>query len=146
MVEKEDNVYLKIGKIMYENISAWNFYDDYIVVNKKTYDDYKSEYVNKLNVQIELLQNSLNKIEEEINELERKNLELFAKITKNVNFKKFDYFKNSFFNLNNIRFIKSLDSEKYKLNLITINKLKMDRDIIYGSLEKTKSYKNRYTN
>ena len=142
----EEEVYLKIGKAMYENIYAWNFNNDYIVINKKTYDDYKLEYINKLNVQIELLEKSLNKITEEINELERKNLELFIKITKHINFNNFNNFKYSFFSINNIRFNKSLDCEKYKLNLITINKLKNDKDIIHESFEKTKLYKMIYSN
>lgn len=147
-----DNIYLKIGRQMYENINIWNFNDDYIIIHKKTYDEYKRDYLNKLNLQIELLEKNYNKINDEIEELERKNLELFGNITKDINFKyqknKFFGFKNIFyhksftFNINNT--INSLDSEKYKLNLIIINKLKTDKNIIYESLEKSKSYKSKY--
>ena len=148
----EDNIYLKIGKQMRENIYIWNYGNDYNVIYKKKYNDYKNEYINKLNNQIILLEESYRKISCEIDELERKNLELFVHITKNINFK---YQSKKFFGFKNVHFNKSftfninkssnsLDSEKYKLNLITINKLKIDRDIIYSSLEKTKSYKMKY--
>jgi len=145
-----DNIYLKIGKQMYENITLWNFNDNYEIINKKTYNNYRIEYINKLNVQIELFEKSYEKISCEIDELERKNLELFINITKDINFK---YKKNRFFGLKNLNksftfnihnSINSLDCEKYKLNLITIDKLKNDKNILYDSLEKTKLYKIKY--
>ena len=150
--DNDDNIYLKIGKQMYENITLWNFNDDYEMINKKTYNSYRIEYINKLNVQIELLEKSYEKISYEIDELERKNLELFINITKDIKFK---YKKNRFFGLKNLNksftfniqnSINSLDCEKYKLNLITINKLKTDQTLLYDSLEKTKSYKIKYEN
>ena len=154
MDKEDDNIYLKIGKQMYENITLWNFNNDYIIINKKSYDDYRIEYINKLNVQIELLEKAYNKICNEIEELERKNLELFVNITKEIKFK---YQKNKIFGLKNINSnksftfnifnsVNSLDCEKYKLNLITINKLKSDQILLYDSLEKTKSYKIKYEN
>ena len=154
MDKEDDNIYLKIGKQMYENITLWNFNNDYIIINKKSYDDYRIEYINKLNVQIELLEKAYNKICNEIEELERKNLELFVNITKEIKFK---YQKNKIFGLKNINSnksftfnifnsVNSLDCEKYKLNLITINKLKSDQILLHDSLEKTKSYKIKYEN
>jgi hypothetical protein len=154
MDKEDDNIYLKIGKQMYENIALWNFNNDYIIINKKSYDDYRIEYINKLNVQIELLEKAYNKICNEIEELERKNLELFVNITKEIKLK---YQKNKIFGLKNINSnksftfnifnsVNSLDCEKYKLNLITINKLKTDQILLHDSLEKTKSYKIKYEN
>jgi len=154
MDKEDDNIYLKIGKQMYENIALWNFNNDYIIINKKSYDDYRIEYINKLNVQIELLEKAYNKICNEIEELERKNLELFVNITKEIKLK---YQKNKIFGLKNINSnksftfnifnsVNSLDCEKYKLNLITINKLKTDQTLLQDSLEKTKSYKIKYEN
>lgn len=147
----ENNVYLTIGKKMHENIYVWNDISDNIIIKKK-YDDYKNEYINKLNKQIKILEEDLNKINIEIEELERKNLELFIHITKDIHFKyqKRIYFgsKNILFNKSNIFNInksnKSLDSEKYKMNQITINQLNIDRDIMNSSLDKIKSYKMKY--
>lgn len=144
-----NNIYLNIGKIMYENILIWEFNNDYIIINNKTYNDYKNEYINKLNVQIELLEKSLNKIILEIDELERKNLDLFTKITKNINLlnQKNNYFRFNITSSNKLfvfNIKNSLDNEKYKLNLITINKLKDDKDLINESLEKTKLYRSKY--
>jgi len=152
MDKEDDNIYLKIGKQMYDNITLWNFNNDYIIINQKSYNDYRIEYINKLNVQIELLEKSYNKICNEIEELERKNLELFVNITKEIKLK---YQKNKIFGLKNINSnksftfnifnsVNSLDCEKYKLNLITINKLKIDQILLHNSLEKTKSYKIKY--
>jgi len=154
MDKEDDNIYLKIGKQMYENITLWNFNNDYIIINKKSYDDYRIEYINKLNIQIELLEKAHNKICNEIEELERKNLVLFVNITKEIKLK---YQKNKIFGLKNINSnksftfnifnsVNSLDCEKYKLNLITINKLKTDQILLHDSLEKTKSYKIKYEN
>jgi len=152
MDKEDDNVYLKIGKQMYDNITLWNFNNDYIIINKKSYDDYRIEYINKLKVQIELLEKAYNKISNDIEELERKNLELFVNITKEIKLK---YQKNKSFGLKNINSnksftfnifnsVNSLDCEKYKFNLITINKLKIDQTLLHNSLEKTKSYKIKY--
>ena len=146
---QQEDIYIKIGKIMHDNILLYEFNSDYIIINNKTYDDYKNEYINKLNVQIELLEKSLEKNSLEINELERKNLELFTKISKNINIKskKNSYFKFNVTNSSNLfifNYKNSLDNEKYKLNLLTINKLKYDQEIIINSLEKTKLYKSIY--
>jgi hypothetical protein len=150
---QEEDIYIRIGKLMHENILIYEFNNDYIIINSKSYDEYKNEYINKLNMQIELLENSLNKTTLEIEELERKNLELFTKITKNLNINK-NHNNNSYFRFNiktsnkslffNFNFKNSLDNEKYNLNLLTINKLKSDKDTIYESLEKTKQYKSKY--
>lgn len=145
MNDDNDNVYLKIGKLMYENIFMINMNQDYIIINSKSFDDYRKEYIIKLNVQIELLEKSLNKIDYEIEELERKNLELFISITKNIKLKYNKYIRiNKSFNFNILNFGYSLESEKYKLNNITIDKLKNDRNLIFKSLENTKSYRLKY--
>lgn len=147
----ENNIYLIIGKKMHENTYIWNDNSNNIIIKKK-YDDYKNEYINKLNEQIKKLEKDLIEINIEIDELEKKNLELFIHITKDIHFKyqKRIYFgsKNILFNKSNIFNInksnKSLDSEKYKMNQITINQLNIDRDIMNSSLDKIKSYKMKY--
>lgn len=146
----ENNIYFIIGKQMHENIYILNNSSSNIIYKK--YDDYKNNYVNKLNNQIKIFEEDLKKINYEIEELERKNLELFVHITKDINFK---YQKKTYFGSRNIQFNKSnifninkannsLNSEKYKMNQITIDQLKIERDIINCSLEKTKLYKMKY--
>lgn len=145
MNNDEYDVYLKIGKIMYDNICLINFDKEYTIINTKTFDEYRKDYIAKLNFQIEILENSLNKIDNEIKELDRKNLELFTIISKNIKLKYKKHISiNKSFNFNIFNCSYSLESEKYRLNNITIEKLKNDKDFINRSLENTKLFKKKY--
>ena len=69
--------YLNLGKLMCSDMKNYTFNNVNINdnTNNDKYEYYKNNYINKLDKQIEQLEDSLNKISNEVNELERKNVE-----------------------------------------------------------------------
>jgi hypothetical protein len=137
----DSEIFIRLGKIMYENITYK--YDTTInTIVHKTKNDYINNYIKKLNMQIESIEKEISNLDDEIYILEKKHIELFTKIIINKDFTKKRYIFNFKNNYNN----DLLEYEKYKLNQITIDKLKNDKNILIKILDNTNKYKENCLN
>jgi hypothetical protein len=133
----DSEIFLRLGKIMCENTNYQ--YDNNInTIVHKTKNDYINNYINKLNMQIESIKKEISNLDNEISILENKNIETFTKIIKNKDFK---LQKKYIFNFKNNYNNDLLEYEKYKLNQITIDKLKNDKNVLITILDNTNKYK-----
>ena len=130
-------VFVSIGQQLLENVN--NDFDNNAYIEKKTFEERKSNYINTLELQLARLKKELYQLEMEIVELERKNNTVLTKFSRNNKYKsntvnflyKNNHALNYFLSLN------TLESEKFKLNLLTIEKLKGHYELLLDIYNKT---------
>ena len=130
-------VFVSIGQQLLENVN--NDFDNNAYIEKKTFEERKSNYIDTLELQLARLKKELYQLEMEIVELERKNNTVLTKFSRNnkynsntVNFLyKNNHALNYFLSLN------TLESEKFKLNSITIENLKGQYELLLDIYNKT---------
>jgi hypothetical protein len=116
-------VFLNIGKQL---VSNENNVFDRVYIETKPFEEYKSNYINNLEVQIARLKKELFQLEVEILELERKNIILLTNFSRNSKYKSntMNFLYNNNVGLTYFLSLKTLESKKFKLNSLTIENLK----------------------
>ena len=105
--------------------------------NSKTYEEYKEQYITKLELIIANNKKELHLLDEEICELEKKNMELintFSKKRLNGNAMNFLYRDQNI--IKYFLSLKTLNSEKFKYNILTLQKLQEQKNIITDILNR----------
>ena len=128
-------VFLNIGKQMISN-ERNDFID--VPIQTKPIEEYVNNYRNKLELQLARIKKNLFDLEVEISELERKNNIIIS----NFSNKKYSSSTRNFLHNNNILLnyflsLNNLDSEKFKMNSITLQNLKEQHDINYDIYNRT---------
>ena len=122
-------VFLNIGKQMVSN-ESYEFVD--APIQKKPIEEYIKNYRNKLELQLARIKKTFFDLEVEILELERKNniiLSNFSNKNYRSNTRSFLYNNNLL--LNYFLSLNNLDTEKFKLNTITLQNLKEQHEAQY---------------
>ena len=140
MDEVPFEVFLNIGKKMDSNEKC--VITD-ISNTTKNIDYYKKKYRNKLELQLASIKKNVFDLEVEIFELERKN----SIILSNFSNKKYssstrNFLSNNSLLLNYFLSLKNLDSEKFKLNSITLQNLKEQHETQYNIYNRTEELLN----
>ena len=140
MDEVPFEVFLNIGKKMDSNEKC--VITD-ISNTTKNIDYYKKNYRNKLELQLASIKKNVFDLEVEIIELERKN----SIILSNFSNKKYssstrNFLSNNGLLLNYFLSLKNLDSEKFKLNSITLQNLKEQHETQYNIYNRTEELLN----
>ena len=140
MDEVPFEVFLNIGKKMDSNEKC--VITD-ISNTTKNIDYYKKNYRNKLELQLASIKKNVFVLEVEIFELERKN----SIILSNFSNKKYssstrNFLSNNSLLLNYFLSLKNLDSEKFKLNSITLQNLKEQHETQYNIYNRTEELLN----
>ena len=133
-------VFLNIGKKMISK-ETHEFTNESIT--KKTFQEYKKNYRNKLELQLASIKKNVCDLEVEIFDLERKN----SIILSNFSNKKYssstrNFLSNNSLLLNYFLSLKNLESEKFKLNSITLQNLKEQHEIQYNIYNRTEELLN----
>ena len=140
MDEVPFEVFLNIGKKMDSNEKC-------VITNisdtTKNIEYYKKNYRNKLELQLASIKKNVFDLEVEIIELERKN----SIILSNFSNKKYssstrNFLSNNGLLLNYFLSLKNLDSEKFKLNSITLQNLKEQHETQYNIYNRTEELLN----
>ena len=140
MDEVPFEVFLNIGKKMDSNEKC-------VITNisntTKNIEYYKKNYRNKLELQLASIKKNVFVLEVEIFELERKN----SIILSNFSNKKYssstrNFLSNNSLLLNYFLSLKNLDSEKFKLNSITLQNLKEQHETQYNIYNRTEELLN----
>jgi len=141
-------VFLNIGKQMVSN-ERCEFTDVPVPVpiQKKTIEEYKKDYRTKLELQIAGIKKNVFNLEVEISELERKN----SIIISNFSNKNYTSSTRSFLSNNNLLLkyflsLNNLESEKFKMNSITLQNLKEQHELLYDIYNRTEQLLNNLLN
>jgi hypothetical protein len=128
-------VFLNIGKQLVSN-ECNDFID--VPIQKKSIEEYKNNYRNKLELQLARIKKNLFDLEVEISELERKNSIIISNFSnKNYKSNTRNFLSNNNILLNYFLSLNNLDSEKFKMNSITLQNLKEQHDIHYDIYNRT---------
>ena len=133
-------VFLNIGKQMASNepYEVTN-----VLITKKTVEEYKKNYKDKLELQLARIKKTVFDLEVEIFELERKNNNILSGFSN----KKYSSSARNFLSNNNMLLkyflsLNNLETEKFKLNSITLQNLKEQYDIQYDIYIRTEQLLN----
>jgi hypothetical protein len=133
-------VFLNIGKQMASNepYEVTN-----VLITKKTVEEYKKNYKDKLELQLARIKKTVFDLEVEIFELERKNNNILSGFSN----KKYSSSARNFLSNNNMLLkyflsLNNLETEKFKLNSITLQNLKEQYEIQYDIYIRTEQLLN----
>ena len=137
MCDVEYDTFLEVGIMLANN--EMSDYDHIVNIEctSKTYEEYKKQYITKLELIIANNKKDLHLLDEEICELEKKNMELintFSKKGLNGNAMNFLYRDQNI--IKYFLSLKTLNSEKFKYNILTLQKLQEQKNIITDILNR----------
>ena len=134
-------VFLNIGKQMVSNEGCGIIN---VPIQKKQIEEYIKNYRNKLELQLASIKKNIYELEVEIFELERKNSIILSNFS---NFSNKNYISNTrnFLSNNDLLLkyflcLNNLDTEKFKLNSITLQNLKEQHKIQYDIYNITEQF------
>ena len=129
------DIFLNIGKQLCDENK-----NDIILIyikNTKTYEEYKNHYKMKLKFHIEENKKTINKLNEEINELERKISEIISLYcNKKISSGPLHIFYKNKQKINYLKSLNSLESQKIKYYNLTLQNLKEQHEFYINILEK----------
>ncbi len=119
---KDKNIFFKLGNHLYNNKNYEINYET-LNKNKKTYDEYKQNYIDKLNNHNKFLKDLKQELTIKINELTLKNKNISDEIKFEQNKLNNKSFFNNLFNKDNILQKVNDNNNYYNLNFETITEL-----------------------
>lgn len=129
------DIFLNIGKQL---TSTEEYEPEHIHFQGKTVEEYKKDYRNKLELQLANIKKQLFELEIEIMELERKNSKLLYSFSnKGYNSTTRTFLYNNKILLNYFLSLNNLDSDKFKLNLLTIQSLNEQHNAVTDIYNRT---------
>jgi len=139
-------VFLNIGKQMVSN-ERCEFTDVPVPIIKKSIEEYVNNYRNKLELQLADIKKNVFNLEVEISELERKNSIIISNFSnKNYTSSTRSFLSNNNMLLNYFLSLNNLESEKFKMNSITLQNLKEQHELLYDIYNRTEQLLNNLLN
>ena len=129
----DKSIFINIGKKMISNENDTFYFDNEIIYPRKTYEEYKKIYLEKIEKQIINNKKELDILCKKTKELENDNLILHNSM-KNQTFIKFFYSSKNY----------NINMQKYNYNKIIIDKYNEEIKKIETIINKLLSYKNKY--
>ncbi len=119
---KDKNIFFKLGNHLYNN-KNYEINYEILNINKRTYDEYKQNYIDKLNDQNKFLNDLKRELTIKINELTLKNKNISDEIKFEKNKLNNKSFFNNLFKKDNILQKVNDNNTYYNLNFETITEL-----------------------